>query len=242
MKKFFASSLLCVVLPFQAQAGTVYFSSDFESAVDHGSTIDDNGYTLRTVFGDPALGTLGSLNGQALILNPSAASSYEQVKLNLGYGASKYHVEFDVESAGLTTSDYSLTLHFDTPTIQNLSFADCCSNSISTFNPNAVNPIGHLGSVSDNTLMHVNINIDLDLAMWTIGIPGVGSGSGGFYSDGGDIESLRFSLSPALGGAGADPSVFVGIDNLVVSSVPVPGAAWLFGSACLMLAGWRARC
>lgn len=237
MKKIIPSSLLLLVLPFQAQASTVIFSSDFESAVDNGATINDGGSTLNTKFGDPALGSLGSLSGRALILNPSASSSYEQVQLNLGYGASNYHVEFDLETLGLTTSDYAFTLLFDTPIVQNLNFADCCSNRIYAFDTKAVNPIGTLGVLSDNKLMHVNIDVDLAQSLWSIDVSGVGSGTGGFYSESGDIKAMRLSLAPALGGAGADPSVYVGIDNLVVTSVPIPGAAWLFGSACLVLAG-----
>ena len=144
-------------------ATTVYFNSDFESAIDTGTSIVDSSGTLTQVFGDLSLSAFGSMPGTVRVFNPNT-ESYEQARLALGGGANKYKIEFDIET-------------------QNL----------------------------------------------------VGSTTSPFTSSGGDVDSLRFSLSPALGGAGIDTNVSVAIDNLVVTRIPVPAALWLFLSGSLGL-------
>ncbi len=222
-----AFCVLALAYSVNAAAITVHFNSDFSSATDTGSSIIDSSGTLTQPMGDLTLSAFGSMDGTALVFNPNT-SSYEQARLALGAGASEYHIEFDIQTSGLVGSDYAFTMHADTPSVQNLSFSNCCSDSIRLGSSS-------FGTVVDNALMHVSIDIDLINSLWTADISGVGSTTSVFSSSGGDIEALRFSLSPALGGAGLDSSVYVAIDNLYVTSVPVPAALWLFLSGGLGL-------
>jgi hypothetical protein len=97
--------------------------------------------------------------------------------------------------------------------------------------PPFVNPING-GSFADNT--NYNVTIDYDLAAGSVSLwlnNGL-LGTRSFTTTGGDIESFRFSLSPAMGGAGLDPSINVNLDNIQVTSrtenVPEPSTLVLF--------------
>jgi len=227
-------SLSTLMFITQANATTVHFSSNFNNAIDLGSDISDSGYRLHQTFGDVSLAPFGSLNDTALVFNPNS-SSYEQVQLNVGeYDNKIFHIEFDLESQNLIGSNYGFTMSVNTPEVRNLSFKNCCSNTID-MSPHG----GSLGTFSDNMKMHVNVTIDLIQGGWSAAVSGVGSSIGAFSSSGGGIDSIRFGLAPAVGGIGGaiDTNVYVGMDNLIVTSseVPVPAAAWLFGSGFLGL-------
>ena len=218
-----------------ASAAVTHYSSDFENAIDAGNIIDSGG-VLTQVFGDVSLGGFGSLSGTALIFNPTV-DPYEQVSLLLGGGRSTYRIEFDLETQGVTGSGYAFTMLADTPEVQTLSFANCCDNRIDLWSggPGPSITTTTIGALADNTPMHVAVDIDLDQGYWMASVSGVGSAIAPFYASDGDVFSLRFSLSPALGGIGLDPSVFVGMDNLTVTTVPIPPAIGLFGAGLVAL-------
>ena len=233
-------TLICIIsLMFVGNtfAVTVHFDSNFETAIDTGNSIVDSSGNLSQIFGDVSLSTFGSMDGAAMLFNPNV-HSYEQVELILGAGASSYHIEFDILTQGLAGTGYAFTMIADTPTVQTLSFGDCCSDSIKLGNGISTS---RFGVVTNDTLMHVTVDINLISSLWTADISGVGSTTTMFNSSGGDVDSLRFSLAPALGGLGLDSNVFVGIDNLVVTSVPIPSAIWLFGSGLIGLIGVARR-
>lgn len=217
-----------------ANAAIIHYSSTFENAVDAGAIVDSGG-VLTQVFGDVSLGSFGSLAGTALVFNPNVAT-YEQVSLTLGSGFTKYRIEFDLETQGLTGSGYSFGMLADTHEVQTLNFADCCSDNISMWSGGPATTTS-IGTLSDDTLMHVTVDVDLDYGYWMTSVSGVGSSVAPFYASDGDIFSLRFNLSPALGGVGLNTNVFVGMDNLVVTSVPLPPALWLVGAGLLALGG-----
>ena len=227
-------TLMAFVAAQPANAAVIHYSSTFENAVDVGAIVDSGGI-LTQVFGDVSLGNFGSLTGTALVFNPNV-ESYEQVSLTLGSGFNRYRIEFDMETQGLTGSGYSFAMLADTQTVQTLHFADCCSDDISMWS-GAPPTTTSIGTLSDNTLMHVTVDIDLAYGYWMTNVSGVGSNVAPFHASDGDIFSLRFSLSPALGGVGMNTNVFVGMDNLIVSSVPLPAAIWLFGTGLLALYG-----
>ena len=230
-------SLCTLMFVTQADATTVYFNSNFNSAIDTGSSIMDSGKQLQKTFGDVTLGTFGSFIDRAMVFNPNS-DPYEQVSLAMNEHVNKiFHIEFDLESQNLIGSNYGFTMHVDTPQVQNLDFKNCCFNTINMW-PSG----GSLGTFTDNMMMHVNVDIDLIQGLWSADVSGVGSQTGAFTSSGGGIESLRFGLAPALGGAGIDTNVYVGMDNLIVTStVPLPGAAWLFGTGLLGIFGIAKR-
>ncbi|WNO11481.1 PEP-CTERM sorting domain-containing protein [Teredinibacter sp. KSP-S5-2] len=219
-------------LAINSNASVIHFESDFDSAIDSGARITDGSYELRQGIGDVAIA------GGELEFNLGGGRDYDQVNLDLGYGYDNYRVEFDLITRNLANSGHSFSVLFDTPTVQTLNFNNCCSNRIDTYTPFASNQIGSLGSLIDDYAMHVSIDIDLLLEEWEIDISGVGNARGGFYSSGGDVNSLRFSLATAMGGISGDPSVYAYMDNLVVSSitsVPEPASLGLFLSSFVLL-------
>ena len=232
--KTIIATLMALAATQPADAAIIHYSSTFENAVDAGAIVDSGG-VLTQVFGDVSLGTFGSLTGTALVFNPNI-ESYEQVSLTLGSGHSRYHIEFDLQTQGLTGSGYSFGLLADTHMVQTLNFANCCSDNISMWSGGPATTTS-IGTLSDNTLMHVTVDIDLAYGYWMTSVSGVGSNVAPFYASDGDIFSLRFSLSPALGGVGMNTNIFVGMDNLVVTSVPLPPALGLLGAGLLALYG-----
>lgn len=225
--------LCALMFVTQANATTVYFNSNFNNATDTGSGVSDSGYLLQQTFGDVSLAPFGSLNGAALVFNPNT-HSYEQVRLNIGEYENKiFHIKFDLETHNLIGSAYGFSMLVDTPNVRTLDFKNCCYNTVDMW-PSG----GTLGTFNDNMLMHVNVDIDLIQSLWKVDVSGVGSSIGAFNSSGGGINSIRFGLSPVKGAGGIDTNVYVGMDNLIVTSeVPVPAAAWLLGSGLLGLIG-----
>ncbi len=237
---------LCLAASAQAASFTLYdidFSSPphvVGSNVTVGSGSDTPSY-IR--FGTPTVeSSFGALIDQPLVFNPEN-DTYEQIQLVLGGGYDNYHVSFDLYAANLSGSNYAFTLNFDTPSVQNFGFHGL--GNMRTFSPKPSGPPSdsfNLGSFSNNTLYHVSIDIDLTDALWTIGIEGGPSMTHPFYSWGGDVDSLRFGLSRWKGNTPHDPTVAVGLDNLLVttgSPVPEPSTALLLCAGLIGLAMGR---
>ncbi len=234
--------VLCFAARAQAASVTLY-DIDFGSpphvvgsSVKVGSGTDT---PSRINFGTPTVeSSFGALTDQPLVFNPEA-DTYEQIQLNLGGGYDDYRVSFDLYAANLSGSDYAFTLNFDTPQVQNFSFHGL--GSMRTYSPKPDRTPSDsfvLGSFADNTLYHVSIDIDLLAGLWTIGIEDGPSMTHPFYSWGGDVDALRFNLSRWKGSTPHDPTVAVGLDNLLIttgSPVPEPSTALLLGMGVLLL-------
>ena len=220
------------VLAVPTQAATLY-QADFQS----GNALSS--YGLVTKSGSAAIQhVFGAANDNQLVFN-SPSGGYEQVQLQWPTlsGASTYRISFDLMTQGLTNSQYAFTVFTDTPTVQNLEFHGS-QNWIETFNPMASGPsiYGTVGHFSDNTPMHVTVDIALANAVWNIAVDGIGQYQGPFYSSSGGISDLRFNLSPWYNGAAPAPNISVALDNLQISSVPLPGTSGLLLSALGALA------
>jgi hypothetical protein len=195
---------------------------------------------MSVIFGSPEVThVFGAATDNQLVFN-SPAGGYEQVKLNwpsAPISGGDYQISFDLMTQNLIDSQYSFTMALDTPIIQNLDIGGY-GNWISAFNPMATGPsvFGNVGHLSDDTLMHVGIDINLNQSLWTITVNGVGQYQGAFYTSGGGINDLRFNLSPWQGGAAPAPNISVALDNLQISSVPLPGAGGLLMSALTAIA------
>jgi len=231
MKKIILMSALAIVSS-QAQSTVVnLYDLNFESTVQP--------YGIN--FGSPTIEAAG-LDGNSLVFNANT-STYEQIELGMGYGFNQYNISFDVLTNGLVGSDYNFALNVDTPQVQNLNLHG--SVGLSTFNPGESAPAdgGIFGSFVDNQRMRVDINVDIANSLWTVDVDNGAFYSGPFYASGSDITSLRFGLSPWIGGAVLDPNVSVALDNVVVTAsvVPVPAAVWLFVSGLLGLLGFSSR-
>jgi hypothetical protein len=211
-------------------AATIHRSFDFEEPLD---TVGDHPSGMRIYHGDPrVVASFGDLDGQALLFNPNI-HAYEQVEIRLGRRQSSYRIDFDVQTQGLVGSDYMFTMLMDTPTVQNVWL-----HGQGYIGSHA----GGVGTFTDNQRMHFTIDVDFISRSFVIDTGGIApTFTGVFNPSGSDIQDIRFALSPWKGGAEMDPTVYVGLDNIQISTIPVPGAVWLFGSALAGLGVWRRR-
>lgn len=236
--RFKVYRILLLIICSPAQAAIIeHYNIDFSSPTHIVGYLPTTGTTPDTIsrvnFGQPIVESdFGSLTDQPLVFNPNT-STYEQIQLNLGLGFDNYNLSFDIETANLNESLYSFNVIFDSPQVQNLNF----HGSVGLYTFNSGGGGSNLGAFSDNTLMHVNINVDLINNIWMIDTGVLPVYTGVFNSLEGDVSSIRFNLSPWYSGTGIDSSISVGIDNIIVSSsvVPLPAALWLFMSGFVVL-------
>ena len=219
-----ALCLLAFALCVQGQASaTVLYDLDF-TAPEIGS--------YSTVFGSPTV--VSSFDGLTDALLFHAVSSYDQIKLEVGAAAPGYQIGFDVVTHGLRNSQYLFTALLDTPEIRSVDFHGGL-NSIYVFQP--FSGSGTLQSLVDDAVYHLDLTIDLPANLWRISINDVPCFSSPINAS--DIGSIRFSLAPAILGAGDSPSTQVAIDNIRVDAIPEPSAYALTLSALVVLFGRR---
>jgi hypothetical protein len=123
----------------------------------------------------------------------------------------------------------------DTPQVRTVNFHPLAM-TVRTFNPLHLG--GTVTSFVDDVLYHVDIHVDLSSDSWTVSVDGRSKQSA-FGSTGGDLDRVRFSLAPWHGDAVVDPTVFIGLDNVRISSVgvaPEPSTALLMSLGLGMLA------
>jgi hypothetical protein len=170
------------------------------------------------MFGNPQIeNEFGHIAGNCLVFNPKN-STYEQIRLDLGQGQTHYNLSFDIETRNLDNSKYGFGILFDTPDVRTFTFHGGLGK-IDVFSPPDYFGLTHY-DFSDNTLMHVNANVDLQQGRWSLWVNNQSVGDWEFYSENGDIQAIRFSLSPCYGGIGIDRSIVVAIDNILVTPEP----------------------
>jgi hypothetical protein len=138
-----------------------------------------------------------------------------------------FSVEFDLVLASMGSH---FRVFVDSPTVQTLHFDATDGTQIYTTYEGGGLPDEYttIGSYAFNTAMHVEFLFDIPAENWQIRI-----NDALLYDDvmyGTSFYSLRFATTGA--------QAFV--DNIVVSTVPIPAAVWLFGSALAGL-GWIRR-
>ena len=216
-------------------AGVItHYDIDFESP-PHGllPSVGSNPNQISAInSGTPKISpTFGSTISQSLLFD--GADFAEGITLNMGKGFNNYRMEFDVYALGLVGSDYAFTLHTDTPNVRNLSLVGG-SGIFQYFG--STDGTQNIGGLLNKLAYNVVLDYDLSAQQVSWAISGIGTnltGSNLFTTTGGDIDSFSFRLAPALGGAGADPTVKVQLDNVRVTSNAVPEP----GSLALILLG-----
>jgi hypothetical protein len=228
--------------PLSVNAGLLtLYDIDFESpthsvgsAPSIGADIDQ---VSRIIFGSPTVESTTSTD-QFLQFNANS-STYEQIQLNMGQGYDNYQINFDFLSSNLSGSDYAFTLLADTPIVRNFSFSG--TTGVRYWAPFVQSING--GNFADNTNYHVSIDYDLLVGSVSVWLNDGLLGTRSFTTSGDDIESFRFSLSPAMGGAGSDPSISVNLDNILVTtrtaSVPEPNTLLLLSVGLIGMASLR---
>jgi hypothetical protein len=226
--------------PLTASAAVItHYDIDFGSpthTVGSGPSLGTNPNQVSSVvFGSPVIQPIfGTSFNQSLLFD--GADTNEQIRLDMAKGFDNYRMEFDLYTSGLLGSDYAFVMLADTPNVRNLNFHG--SVGIQYFG--STDGTQNIGSLADNTAYNVVLDYDLSAQLVSWSINGSLTGSNLFTTTGGDINSFRFALAPAIAGAGADPSVMVHLDNIRVTSnaVPEPGS---LGLLLLGIGGLLAR-
>lgn len=208
---------LCV---YDQASATVLYDLDF-TAPEIGS--------YSTVFGSPAV--VSSFHGLSNALLFHAVSTYDQIRLNIGAAVPGYQIGFDVVTHGLRNSQYAFTTLLDTPEVRLVSFHGVL-NDIYVFQPSPYT-IQTPQSFVDDTVYHLDIMVDFPNNLWKISVNNVPVFSNPINAS--DVDSIRFSLAPAIGGAGNSPGTQVAIDNIRVDTIPEPSAYALALSALVLL-------
>ena len=170
-----------------------------------------------------------------------------------GGAGTNYGIEFSGATLGLVDSDAGGNGNFaNEPSPNTIMFFVDANNAILNFA--AGFDTGFSFFYSSNTAASVNVydglngtgNILSTLALASQGFDNCTGDPGGSYCNftavgvafAGNAKSIDFG--GAAGQTGFDNITF-GTDTPVVSTVPVPAAAWLFGSALLGFAGFRRK-
>ena len=233
MKKTLLIIITALFLTQNVYAQLTHYDIDFSSPTHSIGIRPRVGTSTTTVssinFGNPTVeDSFGSLTNQPLVFNsssnPNNIFDYEQIELNLNSGYDNYKLAFDMETKNLIGSGYMFSVFFDAPRINKLSFNDNYLINIWPIN----DPIGIF---VDNLLMHVEIEVDLNNNLWTIDTGLCKSFTGNFNSSINDVSDIRFSFGKKYGNNPVNSYASVAIDNIKVTSnpVPEPGVMCLFG-------------
>jgi hypothetical protein len=176
--------------------------------------------SYQTIFGQPAIqGVVGPFEDAMTF---RAVTSYEQIRLNIGNVARQYDIQYDALVHNLTDSQYHFSIHLDydinLTKFQVVSFHGGL-NSIYTFSPFQPGS-GSIESFANDQVYHFRIQLDFDAQLWSLDIDGVRRFSSGI--DGLNLESIRFTTAPWIGGAVNAPASYAAIDNVVVTAIPEP--------------------
>lgn len=220
----FAACVLASALATAANA-EVFYNINFESPVHIVGSTPATGAgpetPSRIVFGEPVVENgFGALNSQCLVFNQTSAT-YDQIELDLGRNSDLYFLSFDVITRNIDESLMSFTIFFDTPQVRTFSFHGL--GNVNAFSP-AGGIINHAYDFRDEQLMRVTTIINLTANTWAVAVNGNLAVEGQFNAEEGDVEQIRFSLSPWHGSISHDPAAYVAIDNIYVAdTVPEPG-------------------
>jgi len=172
-------------------------------------------------FGSPTVrATSGVMTDRPVEFD--AVTSYEQFELDISKAASSYQIDFDVASHGLRNSQYDFDVVLDTPEVRTVDFHGGLNKTY------VYQPYGSGGSqlsFLDDQIYHVTIMVDISGDSWKVYRDGTLFYSAAFGASG--LQSIRFNLSPWIGGAVDGPNTKVALDNIRVvatnsSATPTP--------------------
>ena len=218
-------SILCTVPVGAAQ---YFYSVDFHSPLNQigqpPATAAGPETPSSIVVGDPTVvSSFGHLTEQPLLFS---GIYYQQIQFDLGRGVPDYFVDFDFETRNLNPSLFAFDAVFDTPGVEVFYLHGGGYIGVPPANST------YLPGWSDDNLHHMHIAVDLTADSWTFTLDDREPVTGPFFSNSGDILSMRMNLSAWRAFTPDDPNVQVAVDNIFIgTSVPEPSSVALAFSA-----------
>lgn len=191
---------------FQSLGAAIIWESSFESTEE----------IPMIRFGQPEISQQSIGSGNTLEFE--GLLSYEQIQIPISTTSSRLFVSYDIYGENIVNSDFAFTQFFDTPSVRTLSIHGGLNN-FQVFQPFGVG--GSLLPFEDERVYHIDHIVDFDLSSWVVLIDDVIEFSAPINAT--EVQSIRFSMSPWTGAANADsPETIILMDNLVISTAPIP--------------------
>jgi len=189
-------------------------------------------------FGDPiVVEAVGALDDQPLWFHGGTLLStpqryLEQIAFDVGAGAERYRLEFDVLVDRLAAAADRFVIFLDRtgPAITRFEFRGDGRIQVGT---GADWP----GSFVEDVVISVSVVVDPVLDRWSLDVDGARIHEGAWISD--DLVRVRFALDEYSAELG-NPQASVGLDNVRIYAIPEPAAAALVALGLLCLASRRA--
>lgn len=193
-----------------------------------------------TVFGSPSIeATIGPFE-YALVFrarqgapNPHIPTdlNYDQIGLSIDAVAPVYHIDFDIFTHGLGSSDYAYSIILDSVII--ITFHGLF-NDIQMYNSTDTIPF------SDDRDYHCRIVADLSTKLVSLSIDNshtITAPIEGPFWDSLGFRSIRFNMGPWKDGVVELPDSHVALDNIIVVAIPEPSIVSLSLLGLLVVAG-----
>lgn len=238
MNKIISAVTMTMALCIPSVNASILYQNDFDTP---------SSPTFTTNFGNTEIvgpifeNTTNSLafNSTGNTESNSSTFYYDQIQYGIDMPGSPYqgtsyqnfNVSFDIATEGLIGSANHFVVLFDTPTVRNLIFDNDGSINIANIGSG---PSGVIGNYTDSTFMHIDMNFNIAGNQWDVLINNSLVYSAAMDAD--FLRSIRFSQGAKSSG-NIDYNATTYIDNITISAVPIPAAAWLFMSGLLALSG-----
>ena len=227
-------------------------SANVDAVMLHHNTWDTgSSSTYTTNFGNPVItGPTDAFSSNSLAFNTEGNTPsfyYEQIDYAIGTESSPYssfNVSFDIYIENQIGSNNQFTILFDTPSVRNLYFTN--EGNIELKPGWASEQL--LSTYNENESMHIDMLFDIGNNIWNVSLNDnniysgiIDNTSNPYLNPAEYLRSIRFSqgLVSSIESPSHESTVY--LDNLVISAVPVPAAAWLFGSGLIGLVGFARR-
>ncbi len=224
------------------------FSNSVCASILHYSDWETGGpYSYTPVFGSTEIvSPTGTLSGNSLAFNTSGNAPnfyYDQIRYRIPSSDTSYYLGFDIYTESLIGSNNQFSILFDTPITRSLTFTK--DGSIEA-NAGQIFP-QILSTYNENESMHIDMVFNIGDNGWDIAINNLNIYSGTINDPFNPhwaaeyLSSIRFSQGLRSSVDSPSHNATVYLDNVVISTVPIPAAGWLFTSGFLGLLGMAAR-
>jgi hypothetical protein len=187
----------------------------------------------QTVFGNPSVQPAVGPFTNTLVFQ--AVASYDQIRLPITTASPRYLIQYDVLAHNLLSSPYAFTMLLDTPDdgigidVRSVSLHGGLQ-SVRVYHPFAISNVVRF--VNDQVYRFA-ILVDLESNLWSVTVDGTQRFARPL--DALSLQSVRFDVSPTIGGVTDFPGTYAALDNIRIRAVSRTTPPTLACSAPLIL-------